>query len=208
MREPSISKISEALTNWSKRTTLRAISLIINSKSKLKRCLWASFILLFAAVLAQKIDQLVTDYFKYNAVSQIKLIDDKSPDFRVGFPMVAFKFINWLNYSSYLKKTGKLFSTESPYTFLMISPFGPREAFFKAKNKFRASFVIEESRFESEEGEKLSLNKELILNSIISCRFDNITCGIDDFLVIEGRSHQSAHLVFKNPYLNKSHHLG
>lgn len=201
LRERSI---GEAIRSWSAKTTLRAISPIMNSKSSMTRALWTSFIVLFAFVLAQKLDQLVSDYLEFKAVTKIKLIENEIDE--QSSPMLAIKFSNWINYASYLRKFRKTNITEDPNKFLFRNPLGPIEAFAEGKRSFLASLVIDESRIDpnDEWTQMQPLNTERLLNSIVSCQFNGVDCDIDDFELIEGRSDQAAYLRFKYRKSNSS----
>ena len=201
--------IGDALKNWSKKTTLRAISPIMNSKSALTRTLWTSFILLFTAVLAQKLNLLITDYFKYDVDTQIKLVDNN--DLSLSSPTVTIRLIDWLDYNAYLRKFKKTNYTDSASTHVVKSWLGPREAFDEARNKFLASMGIEESRRDTEDDyddngnfKGVELNKQLLINSIVSCYVDGEVCdGERDFVLVDGQSSgQPAALQFRRPFTN------
>lgn len=222
MRE---SLICEALKNWSKKTTLKAISPIMNSKSTLTRALWTSFILLFAVILAQKLHHLITDYFNYDVVTQIELVDNSTTSssstmsrhqrrhssfIQSPSPTVTIRFIDWLDYNSYLSRFGKINITDSPSQYVMMSSFGPREAFDEAKKRFLAAWSIDESRVGAAGGPndwycgggRIELNKHLLLNSIVTCRVNGVqNCSRDDFDLIDPESSSTpAALIFRREF--------
>lgn len=185
--------VGQAFKNWSKKTTLRVLSIILNSRTTLTRVICTSFILLFGVILIQKIVDRIQDYLKDQVGTQITHTY-KSSGLEDEALLVTFKFINWLKYSSYLKRFRKTNFTDSPRKYLKKSLHGSRRALYEAKKNFEATLVISESQIDVSE---LSLNQELILNSIISCRYNDIQCDLNDFKLIEADLTNAAYLQFR-----------
>lgn len=179
--------IIRVLKNWAKDCSLKVISLIVNSKSIFKRVIWTVAISLFAFILVNKLKQSIDKYMEFGTEASITV--KSTPD--CEFPNVKFKHISWLDYSLLLTN---FFIIDKPESFLAESyRLDPRETLIESRKKFFATLLNQESKFD------VGLNKMIIQNSIVRCRFGNYKCSIDDFDLIKDRLNEAAYLKFKNP---------
>jgi len=174
---------------WSKRTTLRPIPNITNSDSALSKFVWILSISLFTIMLGEKIASVVIEYFKYKVVTKLSLESNSN----CKFPTVTFRIINWLNFEKYKEELGLIQDLED--SLRHISQRNSREDFHTARNDFISSYL----RYKRFRHKNLTdmLEEEIVLNSIVSCRFNNQPCDRNDFTLIKSDS-DGAYLQFNS----------